>query len=396
MKKHRLLDTRAGYILASLGMLFGVLAPAAIPVLATAGTVNSRSITLSSSAPSATGVNYELKGTAQTAIPTGGGLVLQFCDNASGPLVGLSCAVPSGMAITSVTLDNTVSTPNDGSITVDNTAKTITWTAGATGISAAGSFDLVFKNVTNPSTAGTFYARITTYVGAPNYTNATTPGTVADQGGFALSLNNSFDVTAYVEEALTFCVANIAPSKGCTGLTPGTTDPGMTIGETLGTQKVLDSTKLSTGTDYAQVSSNAAHGVIVNLQSSTTGCGGLIRLNDTTNCDIGPQNVVGGTIAAGNALFGIELGASTDGSGDATGTGTLLPSGNYTTSKYFLDYVIGDASGVTSTYGSALFNSNGAPVGNMNIPFTFGVSAAPSTPAGIYSATLNLVATGTF
>lgn len=405
MKKHRLLDTRAGYILASLGMLFGVLAPAAIPVLATAGTVNSRSITLSSSAPSATGVNYELKGNVQTAISTGGGIVVQFCDNASGPLVGMACTMPAGMSLGSATLDNTSSTPSDGTAAFTSNAseRYIKWTAGTTSVAADGSIDLVFKSITNPSTAGTFYARITTYTDATNlstFTNATTVGTTADQGGFALSLNNTFDVTAYVQEALTFCIANVAPDKGCGGLS-GSTDPGMTLGDVVGTQKVLGTTT-STGTDYAQLSTNASGGAVVNLHTSAP-CGGLLRVGTTNSCDIGPQTITPlsttNTVTDGSGKFGLTVGAAAAATG-GTGTtfGTLAASGSYDPTYYFIDYNSSDPTnvGVTGTYGSALFNSAAGPVANMNIPITFAASAAANTPAGIYRTTMNLIATGTF
>jgi hypothetical protein len=413
MKKHRLLDTRAGYILASLGMLFGVLAPAAIPVLATAGTVNSRSIALSSSAPSATGVNYELKGNVQTAISSGGGIVVQFCDNASGPLVGLNCTMPTGMSLASASLDNTSSTPGDGTaaFTSDATHRYIKWTAGATGVAADGSVDLVFKNVVNPSAAGTFYARITTYTDATNlgtYTgDATTVGTTADQGGFALSLNNTFDVTAYVQEALTFCVSGYdsaatptgIPDKGCGS--SSLRDPSMTLGQTVGTQKVLGTTT-STGVDYAQLSTNASSGAVVNLHTSAP-CGGLLRVGTTNSCDIGPQTATPlsttNTVTDGSGRFGLTVGAGAAATG-GTGTtfGNLAAAGTYSDTYYFIDYnsVTPTTAGVTGTYGSALFNSAGAPVANMNIPITFAAAAAADTPAGIYRTTMNLVATGTF
>lgn len=167
----------------------------------------------------------------------------------------------------------------------------------------------------------------------------------------------------------------------------------MILGE--GNPKALDNTHVSTGVDYAQLSTNASGGAVVNLQSSTTGCGGLVRAG-AANCDIKPQNTTGATtINNGDALFGLTVGSSTSVSGAANPSGTLAPATNYGGTNYFLDYVTGDATGVTSTYGSPLITASG-PVNQKYVPITFGASIAADTPAGIYGATLNMIATGTF
>jgi hypothetical protein len=51
---------------------------------------------------------------------------------------------------------------------------------------------------------------------------------------------------------------------------------------------------------------------------------------------------------------------------------------------------------LTSTYGDTIFNTASGPAANMNVPLTFAAAAANNSPAGTYTANMNLVATGTF
>lgn len=392
----RKFDRRVSAIVACLGLIMGVALPAAFPIAVYAGSITSRSIALTSSAASATGVTYHLTATVQTAISANGGFVLQFCGDS--PLVGLSCTFPAGINVSSVgtTGSTTAGTASD----IDATNHSIIKWVATGAVSGGSTVDVTLTGITNPSNVGTFYARMVTYTDATNlatYSSATSLGTYADSGGIALSTTNNIGVTAYVRESLTFCVGGgttTVPTASCANAGSLLT-PSMTLGEDVGGgSKALDPSVVSTGTDTAQLSTNAAGGAVVNLHTSTLGCGGLVRAG-AANCDILPQNTPASTIAAGNALFGLKLGPTTDASG-GTASGALSLATNYDNTNYFLDYVTGDATGVTSPYGSPLFNSGGAPVSNKNMPFTFGVSAANATPAGIYSATLNLVATGTF
>jgi hypothetical protein len=365
---------------------------------------------MSSASPSGTGngtdVTYDLKFTADSAVASGGGLIINFCSQS--PLLDTTCTTPTDMDVSGVD-EGTVSingTPaaTNGAATNIATTDTVKWVANSdTAYSIGDDIELPLLHITNPSTTGTFYARVTSYSSSGNlatYVDNTHSGTYADAGSIALSTSADVGVTAYVLESMTFCVANVAPTKNCTGISGH--NPSMTLGETVGAVTALTPSAVSHGDDYAQLSTNAIGGAVVNLKSSTTGCGGLVRNYGSSNCDITAQNTDGvshaGTIAAGSALFGVKLGTAAAAS-DATGgdaTGTLAPSGNYTTSRYFLDYVSGDATGVTSPFGSPVFNSNDDTVSNMNIPITFGASISNSTPAGIYGATLNMVATGTF
>ena len=408
MKSVRFFDRRAGYSLASLGLLLGMVVPAAFPAFASAGQIDSRSITMSSSAAGATGVSYELLFTPETAITVGGGLYVDFCDDS--PIIGASCGTSTNdVDSTSATLGavnyNGSAASSAGTITAS--AHSIKWVAGAAA-SASQTIDITFNGITNPAANGTVYARVETYDTAAHLAGHTAPdtlGTVADQGAVALGITNAIGVTAYVRESMTFCVSGTAPSGNCGTLNdPGNsnqpdivTSPSMTLGVDTGNGvKALNSSTLSTGNVFAQLSTNAANGASVNLQSDATSCGGLYLNGDTTKCNIAPNTDHTTNFAAGTAKFGLEVGTASTAAGASDATGTLQATNNYGGTVYFIDYVAGNTSGVTGPYGSAVINSNSAPVSNKNIQLTFGTSINNNTPAGKYGATLRLIAVGTF
>ena len=80
----------------------------------------------------------------------------------------------------------------------------------------------------------------------------------------------------------------------------------------------------------------------------------------------------------------------------AGANGTLVPSAGYSNATYALNWLIGDATGVTSTYGDPFLNTASKPANNQNMTLTFGASVTNDTPAGLYSADLSLIATGKF
>jgi hypothetical protein len=395
-----------------------MIASAFIPAFAGAsGLLESRSIEMSSSASASTGVTYSLTFTAETGIDgttTPGGAVIEFCDN--NPLIGLACDSTDGsnVKVDSASLSavnyNGVAASSPGSIAKSHDThatgagsdkNVIKWTAGAD-VSATDVVNLVFTGIQNPTFASaskTAYARVTTYTEAADmsgWTQDDTVGSFADEGGIALGYNGGVGITAYVQESMTFCLSHAAPTANC----GGTNSPSLTLGQTVGTGTALLTSAVSTGTDYAQMSTNAANGAVVNLQIDNA-CGGLKRTLPVSvvTCDIAAQNSNGSTINAGDSKFGLKVGSPVAATGGtASGTLEAAHGSNYDNVNYFLDYVGGGATGVTSTYGSPVIDSGfpAAPVGNENIPFTFGASVSNTTPAGVYAATLHMIATGTF
>lgn len=379
MNSIRSFNRQAGYIVAAAALLFATF----VPSLVFAAQVTERSIELSSSSKSATNVTYGIGFTSDGAA---GSFVVDFCSNS--PVIGESCTAPTGFSLSSAT---TATAGFTRTVLDANTIQLDGTIAADTAISVA------VDNVTNPSVAGPMYARIVTYTDstdAAGYTSANPDvvGTHIDDGGLAVSITDTVGVSGAVLESMIFCIAGQTISANC-DLT-GNTAPTVKLGETVGDGVALVSSALSTGSVYTQISTNAASGAVVRLKSNATNCGGLLRAGAPSACDIAPALTTG--VAAGEAKFGVRAIAAADTGSNPSGTFQAVAASGYNDTTYALNYVAGNATGVTSTYGDPFLDTNDAPLNNKNMQLTFGASVTNTTPAGLYSADLSLVATGKF
>jgi hypothetical protein len=219
--------------------------------------------------------------------------------------------------------------------------------------------------------------------------------------------------------------------------------PSVTLGSGSPTP-VLTANTVDTGSNigastdnpvFTQLSTNATHGAVINLHNSNTSCGGLSADNGTT-CAIPaidqsagnacaatlPSPEVACAMTAGAAAFGLFVNQYIPTSSVGT-VGTITPNGTYYdenhcgadsantpcplgngTTWYGMDSLSTAANGgtpasnignVTSTFGSTVASSTG-PVYHFDNEYQFAATAALTTPAGIYSANMSLIATGTF
>jgi hypothetical protein len=351
-----------------------------VPALAAAAQVTERSIALSSSSKSATGVTYTVNFTATGAA---GAFVVDFCNDS--PVVGQTCTAPTGFSAAGA-----ASTTSGFTDVTGGTSKVVV--AGT--INASDNVSVALTGINNPTVTGPLYARIVTFdtdTNADAYTS-TTPGTgEVDEGGVAISITDTVGVSGAVLESMTFCAAKVTITADCANASANA--PVLKIGEAVGTTVALDPGHVSTGDIYTQVSTNAAGGAIVSLKSNALNCGGLLLAGASASvCNITPA--LTGGITAGQAKFGVKAAAATD-----TGTnpnGTFQAINSYNSSTYALNYIAGNATGVTSAFGDPILDTDGAPANNKNMKLTFGASVNNSTPAGLYFADLSLVATGKF
>jgi len=359
-----------------------------IPVLASAAQLTERSIALSSSSKDADNVSYEVKFTTSAVA---GAFVMEFCSNT--PLLGEACTAPTGFDVSAATVAGFTH-----DTTGDNTAAN---RYTATGTISSGANTITFVGVDNPTDAGALYARIVTYTDGTDAAGYTTANpdvvdTHIDDGGVAMYITDSASVSAAVLESMIFCVAKVAPTADCANAAAN--PPVLELGEDVGGGVIaLTPTVLSTGSLFTQISTNAATGAIVNLKSSATDCGGLLRAGAPTECDIAPAGTTG-TFAAGAAKFGVKAAAVADpvGATSPSGTFQVKSGGTYNGTDYRINGVADNSAGVTSTYGDQFLDTAGAPVNNRNMELTFAASIANNTPAGRYSADLSLIATGKF
>jgi len=260
--------------------------------------------------------------------------------------------------------------------------------------SATNPVTLVLSGVHNQTAAASFYARIYTYasLATPDWTDATNTGTTQDSGGVAMATTQTIGITALVRETMTFCVSALAPGPGCGTSGQAVTSPTLTLGH--GAPLALDSGTVDTATAYAQLSTNAVSGAIVNMTNNNS-CGGLKRTGAAT-CEIpaagsGANTTGGFTIPTGGAGgFGLSIGTPA-GTGTNFGTVTSVAPYDGGANKYGMY-----TTGVTSAYGDTIFNTASGPIANKNVPLVFGSAAANTSPAGTYTANMNVVATGTY
>ena len=425
-----------------------------------------RSVQLSDSSPSngsftsgvGSGLNVTYKFSFKT-ISNASSLVIDFCSN--DPIIGDTCTAPTGMSVTTAAIDpaNTGNLTSAGwSITNVNTPNPRIKLAQTTGAQlAAGTqqnFDLT--GITNPSTVdpttkGSFYARIYTFATTTfgTYTTASAAATsgFVDYGGIALSTDYVITITARVQETLTFCVSGSDPnnwtSTGDCGdpavtatadPTPGKYGPPNVVLGHGSPTAVLDTSAVDYGNIWTQLSTNATNGAVINMHSNIP-CGGLSAdyvPPSTGTCAIpavnGGSNAGPTAITAGTAAFGVAINkyTPTTQAGPAA-IGTLAPTAQYydpthytftgntpTTVYYGMDTVTatgfnaafttvgppfsGQSSyngSVIGKYGSTVLTATG-PISRVDARYTFAATSSLTTPAGIYTANLSLIATGTF
>lgn len=383
MKSVRFLNRQVSSSLTAFALLLSLALPGLVPVLASAAQVTNRSIALSNSAAGATGVSYDVNFTVGGS-GAAGAYMIEFCNDS--PVIGQTCTAPSGFSATSVatsTGSTTVQSPAANRVVVTQT------------VTNSSSPNVVLTGIANPSSAGTMYARIVTYdteAHALAYDDTNLGTGAVDEGGVAIGITNQIGVTAAVRETMTFCVASATITADCANASSNL--PTIELGEGTGDAKALATNTTSTGDIFTQISTNAASGAVINLKSNATDCGGLKRLGAPSACNIGPADV--GGIDAGDAEFGVKTATSFATSGVTDAAGTLQPVGSYNDTDYFINFVAGNATGVTSTYGDPFLDTDSQPVNNQNMQLTFGARANNNTPAGTYTANLSLIATGTF
>lgn len=369
--------------------------------------LQSRSIQLSDSAPSGnasipsgpgsgTKVTYKVSFTTTNTATSIGGIVIDFCSES--PIAGDACTKPTSMdTLRATTAIYNASGMGTGAFAVysadavaaNNTQRLILTRATAAPLTSTVSFELgnATNGITNPTSVGTFYARIYTYptAAAAQAHSTPTPTGYTDYGGIALSTTTAITITARVQENILFCLSGVAPAANCTG----TSAPALTIGE--GSPAALNSTTVSTGNVYSQIATNASSGAVVRIRNSNN-CGGLSRDSGAT-CPI-PAAASGAAttpaaMAAGTAGFGMVIGT-------ASGTVISAPYNGLAASNQFGMDTTTAGSNATTTYGSQAFTTNSLPINSTNNTWTFGATASNVTPSGIYTANIIAIATGTF
>lgn len=295
-----------------------------LPAIVSAAQLTERSVALSSSSISATGVTYEIK---FTSVGAAGAVLIDFCSNT--PLIGEPCTAPTGFTAAGADNATTIDAPTASKVIITQA------------VTAATATTINLENITNPSTVGPLYARILTYDNATNAALYNAEQTSAqdanrvDEGGAAISITNTIGVSGAVLESMSFCVSGGVIADNCGGTI---TAPTLRLGEQVGDAFALVPGTVSTGSIYTQISTNAATGAVVSLKSSTTSCGGLVRAG-ATNCDIAPALSSDILANSATAKFGVKTAAATNSTGGGSGTFQPATSSIYNPTTFALGYI---------------------------------------------------------
>lgn len=383
MYSTRILSQRLWYVAAAFVMVLALV----LPSLAFAAQVTERSVALSTSSAGASNVTYQVNFTSANPAEA---VVIDFCSNS--PLIGQECTAPAGFnASAAEALDPGFM---DGDVIASSANRVVIGQA----IESISEVSIPLGNITNPTAAGALYARIVTFDSEANATasSPTALGSgVVDEGGVAIAITPTIGVSGTVLESLTFCVSAVEIIDNCVTTEP----PVVELGEQVGDVVALTPGVLSDGSIHTQISTNAASGAVIRLKSNAVDCGGLIRSSDREACDILPALNTGIDANANEAKFGVMTADATDTEGENVNpSGTLRPAAGsfYSNSAYALNFVEGNQTGITSTFGDPFLDTAGEPVNAQNMELTFGVTVNNNTPAGTYSADLSLIAVGKF
>ena len=312
-----------------------------------------RSLTLSS----AMGADHDVTYRVTVGIPTTatiGSLRIQICSNTS--LIDDSCVAPFGFDALNAALGGQTGV-GGFTLSTSSTANELVLTRPPTfQLPATAAFTLT--NITNPSSAGSYYARVLTYSSSDG------SGPHIDAGGLAFAIDPSLALSAEVPPYLTFCVGEHIVDFDCTTATEAFSDLG-------------DLSPSLTGAAQTQmlVATNASNGYTawVTGPSMTSGNNVLSAMT-------------GGTAQKGTPQFGLNLRANTNPviGQEPNGPGAGTVTAPYAQQNHFR-YASGDTI-VTSA----------VPDDFRKYTISYIVNIAANQPGGVYSTTLTYVCLANF
>lgn len=280
-----------------------------------AGQITTRSLTISSGVPLATGVSYKVTFTV-AATSQIQGLKFKACTTAVGTYPTGTCTAPPGMTgagsgFTAAAFGSQSGFQGATNFTVDLTGANDCIAAGNilcakrtdTTSQTVTSRTITFNTIKNPNTSIASPAGTPFYIGIYTYTTVNWIAPAVDFGATASAVVQSLTTNAAVAEVLNFCIGSTTIddtstliATDCTGVSGTSINLG-----TLDVSQINISPWLTDGGDsqnaVAMVRSNAGGGVIVDydaIQQSGSNHLGTLRVSGTT-C-----NFIGGPGADGN------------------------------------------------------------------------------------------------
>lgn len=330
-----------------------LLVTAMVPVSVQAAQLNNRELELESSVAGATtGHNFSFD--IATAADVGG-FRLEYCDN--DPFPGETCTAPSGFDADNFALDAQTGASGFSKDATETSANVIAVSNATPQTFAADdtvTFD--FSNIVNPDTANEeYFVRLYTY-DDDAYT------TVIDDGGLAFSTAETVEVTARVQETLSFCVYTGADCAS---------------GGTQADLGILNTTTTEVAESYFDVATNARNGVSIVYYSNAT----LTSDSFTIDAFSGGDGTLA-TSTTGTEQFGLRVSDVTTGGQNAVASAPFDTAAADEYAFHEANYDdIGESSG---------------PIESTTFTVEYAANVDALTETGIYDTQVEYIATGTF
>jgi hypothetical protein len=319
-------------------------------------------------------------------------IIVDFCN--TDPIPGDICTIPTGFTVGSTFTPGT-NTASGWTAATANSNRTFELSNASGGsLSSGATVSFTITGNVNPTVTGTFYARILTFATPTLATTwlGTTDGSslsgFTDYGGIALAITQPILVTSKIQEQISFCVY----------VTSCGTQAVINLGDAHDVLSI--SAPFVDNTSTYSLSTNASHGAVVYMKGTTLtsgsntipAAGATPFLYNTTGIDffgVCSYNTSGEVPTVATDYIGTSNGGTCASTvSDTGGTGVITSLGTpYATFGY-------NATNTTSTYGDLLATlvSPGATVNQVAL----GAGVNVTQPSGIYTTTIQLIATGTY
>jgi hypothetical protein len=354
IRAHHLPHIAAGMF--ALVMLLGSLGPFAVSRHVSAEQVALRSLKISDSTVSATGVKYTFTFNTVTSGPVGS-IQLEICTNyIFDPNID-TCNSPPGFDGTGATL-TTQSGTSDFVMDPASTSHQFLLTRPVASNLSPQQLSYEFSGITNPSDIGTIYGRVATYAS----TDGTGPET--DYGTMVASMNEDITIMTEVPPYLLFCTGVVIAGLNC-----GTADGNfISFGE-------LSVRATRAATSQYLVATNAPSGYSITLDGTTLMAG---------------NNVIPAMSGEGSQFgvsqFGMNARANSGPAvgEDPSGPGFVMPKPAYSTPNSFR-FNRGD-----------IISAADVPDDYRKTTVSYVVNRSPDQAAGRYVATITYICLGNF
>ncbi len=342
---------KVGKIGIILGIIFSLVALYFGIPATKAATITSRNVNISDSRTSATGVTYDFAGT--TSASNTKCIQMQFCTTGSG-----TCTTPTGLSTTSATkVTSGWNVFNQASWTIANPSNGTIQLTYSTGENGGTNSSWVVGNITNPSSAGSYYVRINTY------SNADCTGDL-DSGVVMFAVLSGISVTASIGETLSFSASDYAIGLG--------TWTGTEVRWATADEQGATSEQGNGYPTQLTLSTNASGGTTITIHDVGNGSGSAGLYNGSNLIPAAAANsITGGT--AGYAVYGKNASSLTIATGFNGGSST----------------------GVLSTSAQTFATAGGA-VSSATVDVQPKAAISSTTQPGSYSDTLIFIATPTY